>query len=120
MSFTNIPLGSSFYEAYLFTPGFAFTDPGMVFTPGFAYFKGPQTITFESERERLEREANEKASSLAYDGSVIPEGLLALAGKLAEAPGTAGGITTSTFDIVPAGQVETFTQTVFSNTIILP
>jgi len=120
ISFDNIPLGTSLYESYTFNPGFSYTDPLTVFTPGFVYFKGPQTITFESERERLEREANEKASSLAYDGSVIPEGLLALAGKLAEAPGTAGGITTSTYDIVPAGQVETFTQTVFSNTIILP
>jgi hypothetical protein len=120
ITFDNIGVGTSLYESYTFNPGFSYTDPFTVFTPGFLYFKGPQTITYESERERLEREADEKASSLAYDGSVIPEGILALAGKLAEAPGTAGGVATSTFDIVPTGQVETFTQTVFSHKIVLP
>ncbi|HSI10019.1 MAG TPA: hypothetical protein VK985_15645, partial [Rariglobus sp.] len=120
VTFDNIQLGFTQYSSYGYNPAFAFTNVGAPFIPGTIYFKGPNPFNYEGERERLEREAEEKASSLAYDGSVIPEGLLALAGKLAEAPGTAGGLATSTFDIVPAGQIETFSQTVFSNTIILP
>jgi hypothetical protein len=120
ITFDNIPLGSELFKSYTFTGGALSITDLAGFVPGNFYYKGDRTVTFESEKERLEREAKEKASSLAYDGTVIPEGLLALTGKLSEQPGTAGGIATSTFDIVPAGQVETFTQTVFSNTIVLP
>ena len=121
VTFDNIPLGPQVYSSYLYNP-FDLTNPlgGLAYQPGTVYFKGPNPLSFENLRERLERDEDEKDTTLAYDGTVVPEGIAELAGSLPEGEGFAGGVAVSTYDIVPAGQVETVTQIVFGNVVVIP